>query len=70
MAVDSTCTVALMRGPEIMIRLGVPIMMQYGIPAATVYALIYNQARPYRTRDGKKSEQVYCINLTRRLTAA
>lgn len=49
--------------------LGVPILMQHGIPAGTVYALIYNQARPHRTHDGKMSEQVYCINLMTQLTA-
>jgi hypothetical protein len=69
-AVDPTCTMVLMCGPEIMIRLGMPILMQHGIPAATVYALLCNQTRPHRTRDGKVSEQVYCINLTTRLTAA
>ena len=70
MAVDPTCTMVLMCGLEIMICLGVPILMQHGISAATVYALIYNYARPHRTRYGKMSEQAYCINLTTRLTAA
>jgi len=30
----------------------------------------YNQRRPHRALDGKTPEQVYCDNLTTRLTAA
>lgn len=36
-AVDPSRTVVLMCGPEIMMRLGVPILMQRGIPAAAIY---------------------------------
>ena len=35
-AVDPARTVVLMCGPEIMMRLGVPILMQRGIPAAAI----------------------------------
>ena len=34
------------------------------------YLMFYNQTRPHRALDGKTPEQVYCDNLTRRLTAA
>jgi NAD(P)H-flavin reductase len=37
-AVDPARTVVLMCGPEIMMRLGVPILMQRGIPATAIYA--------------------------------
>jgi sulfhydrogenase subunit gamma (sulfur reductase) len=36
--VDPARTVVLMCGPEIMMRLGVPILMQRGIPATAIYA--------------------------------
>ena len=36
-AVDPARTVVLMCGPEIMMRLGVPILMQRGIPATAIY---------------------------------
>jgi len=36
-AVDPARTVVLICGPEIMMRLGVPILMQRGIPAAAIY---------------------------------
>ena len=34
------------------------------------YLTFYNQMRPHRALDGKTPEQVYCDNLTTRLTAA
>jgi putative transposase len=34
------------------------------------YLRFYNQTRPHRALDGKTPEQVYCDNLTTRLTAA
>ncbi len=34
------------------------------------YLTFYNQIRPHRALDGKTPEQVYCDNLTTRLTAA
>ena len=34
------------------------------------YLTFYNQTRPHRALDGKTPEQVYCDNLTTRLTAA
>jgi len=34
------------------------------------YLTFYNQHRPHRALDGKTPEQVYCDNLTTRLTAA
>ena len=34
------------------------------------YVTFYNQTRPHRALDGKTPEQVYCDNLTTRLTAA
>ena len=34
------------------------------------YLTFYNQQRPHRALDGKTPEQVYCDNLTTRLTAA
>ena len=34
------------------------------------YLTFYNQMRPHRALDGKTPEQVYCANLTIRLTAA
>jgi len=34
------------------------------------YLTCYNQTRPHRALDGKTPEQVYCDNLTTRLTAA
>ena len=37
-AVDPARTVVLMCGPEIMMRLGAPILMQRGIPATAIYA--------------------------------
>ena len=37
-AVDPARTMVLMCGPEIMMRLGVPILMQRGIPATAIYA--------------------------------
>ena len=36
-AVDPARTMVLMCGPEIMMRLGVPILMQRGIPATAIY---------------------------------
>ena len=36
-AVDPARTIVLMCGPEIMMRLGVPILMQRGIPATAIY---------------------------------
>ena len=36
-ALDPVRTVVLMCGPEIMMRLGAPILMQRGIPAAAIY---------------------------------
>ena len=33
------------------------------------YLAFYNQQRPHRALDGKTPEQVYCDNLTTRLTA-
>lgn len=36
-AVDPARTVVLMCGPEIMMRLGVPILMQRGIPASSIH---------------------------------
>lgn len=37
-AVDPARTMVLMCGPEIMMRLGVPILMQRGIPATAIYS--------------------------------
>jgi putative transposase len=34
------------------------------------YLTFYNQTRPHRALDGKTPEEVYCTNLTPRLTAA
>ena len=34
------------------------------------YLVFYNQHRPHRALDGKTPEQVYCDNLTMRLSAA
>ena len=34
------------------------------------YLTFYNQTRPHRALDGKTPEEVYCDNLTARLTAA
>ena len=34
------------------------------------YLTFYNQQRPHRALDGKTPDQVYCDNLTTRLTAA
>ena len=34
------------------------------------YRTFYNQTRSHRARDGKTPEEVYCNNLTARLTAA
>ena len=34
------------------------------------YLTFYNQQRPHRALDGKMPDQVYCTNLTTRLTAA
>jgi putative transposase len=34
------------------------------------YLTFYNQQRPHRALDGKTPDQVYCTNLTIRLTAA
>ena len=34
------------------------------------YLTVYSQHRPHRALDGKTPEQMYCDNLTTRLTAA